>query len=122
MGIHLTPLDAAFLELEEADDSAHMHIGWAMVFDPPPGASARRWRSCAAARASASGRCPASGAASRAAGRGASLPEWVADEEFDVADQMRRATLPAPGGEEELMEWLGTSSRTGSTARGRSGK
>ena len=33
----LTPLDAAFLELEEGDESAHMHIGWAMLFDPLPG-------------------------------------------------------------------------------------
>ena len=35
----LTALDAAFLELEEADDSALMHIGAALVFDPRPG----RW-------------------------------------------------------------------------------
>ena len=34
---HLTPLDAAFLELEEGDESSHMHVGWAMVFDPLPG-------------------------------------------------------------------------------------
>ncbi len=33
---HLTPLDAAFLELEQTDESAHMHIGWAMIFDPLP--------------------------------------------------------------------------------------
>ena len=34
----LTALDATFLELEEADQSAHMHIGAVMVFEPPPGA------------------------------------------------------------------------------------
>ncbi|HET7574867.1 MAG TPA: wax ester/triacylglycerol synthase domain-containing protein, partial [Solirubrobacterales bacterium] len=33
----LTPLDASFLELEEGDESAHMHVGWAMVFAPLPG-------------------------------------------------------------------------------------
>ena len=33
----LTPLDAAFLEVEQADECSHMHIGWAMVFDPQPG-------------------------------------------------------------------------------------
>ena len=27
MSEHLTALDATFLELEEADESAHMHIG-----------------------------------------------------------------------------------------------
>ena len=35
----LTALDATFLELEQADDSALMHIGAALVFD----AAARRW-------------------------------------------------------------------------------
>ena len=33
----LSPLDATFLELEEADLTAHMHIGGVLVFDPLPG-------------------------------------------------------------------------------------
>ncbi|MGO9905584.1 MAG: wax ester/triacylglycerol synthase domain-containing protein [Solirubrobacteraceae bacterium] len=33
----LTALDATFLELEEADDSALMHIGGALLFEPLPG-------------------------------------------------------------------------------------
>jgi len=33
----LTALDATFLELEQADDSALMHIGGALVFEPLPG-------------------------------------------------------------------------------------
>ena len=37
MGAHLSPLDGAFLELEEADEAAHMHIGWAMILDPASG-------------------------------------------------------------------------------------
>ena len=36
MSEHLTALDATFLELEEADESAHMHTGVIMVFDPRP--------------------------------------------------------------------------------------
>ena len=32
----LTALDATFLELEDADRSAHMHIGGLLVFDGPP--------------------------------------------------------------------------------------
>ena len=32
----LTALDATFLELEEADVSAHMHIGAVMTFAPDP--------------------------------------------------------------------------------------
>jgi hypothetical protein len=34
---HVSPLDATFLELEEADESAHMHVGALLTFEPPPG-------------------------------------------------------------------------------------
>lgn len=37
MGEQLSPLDATFLELEEADESAHMHIGGALVFERTDG-------------------------------------------------------------------------------------
>ena len=36
-GDRLTPLDATFLELEEVDATAHMHIGSLMVFEARPG-------------------------------------------------------------------------------------
>jgi len=35
----LTALDAKFLELEQADDSALMHIGGTLVFEPLSGPS-----------------------------------------------------------------------------------
>ena len=47
----LSALDATFLELEDGDRSAHMHIGGILVFDgPPPAVEALRscismWRS-----------------------------------------------------------------------------
>lgn len=108
MSVQLSPLDAAFLELEEADESAHMHIGWTMVFDPLPEGGAP---SLDALRAQTDERLdllprfrlrlssPRVGALS--------LPSWEPDPEFDVANHMRRATLPAPGGEAELLDWLG---------------
>ena len=37
MTARLTALDATFLELEQADPAAHMHIGAVMVFAPPAG-------------------------------------------------------------------------------------
>ncbi len=40
MGEQLTALDATFLELEEADQSAHMHIGGVMLLEPQPGGGA----------------------------------------------------------------------------------
>jgi diacylglycerol O-acyltransferase len=108
MSVQLTPLDAAFLELEEADESAHMHIGWTMVFDPLPAGGSP---SLDALRAQTDERLdllprfrlrlssPRVGSLS--------LPSWEPDPDFDIANQMRRATLPAPGGEAELLEWLG---------------
>ena len=36
MGEELTALDATFLELEEADQSAHMHIGGVILIEPGP--------------------------------------------------------------------------------------
>ena len=37
MGERLSMLDTMFLELEQVDESAHMHIGAALIFDPLPG-------------------------------------------------------------------------------------
>ena len=108
MAAHLTPLDAAFLELEDADESAHMHIGWAMVFDPLPedgppslddlqSTTAERLELLPGFRRRLSS--PRVGSFS--------LPTWKPDPAFDIAAHMRHATLPAPGGEAELLEWLG---------------
>jgi diacylglycerol O-acyltransferase len=108
MGDRLTPLDASFLELEEGDESAHMHVGWAMIFDPLPeggtptlaavqGLLERRLDLLPRFRRRLSS--PRTG--------GLSWPSWESDPNFDVANQVRHATLPAPGGEAELLEWLG---------------
>jgi diacylglycerol O-acyltransferase len=105
---HLSPLDAAFLELEEADESAHMHIGWAMVFDPLPGGGVptiEEVRAQTAARLDALPRFRRRLSSPRVGNL--SLPTWVPDPDFDLEILMRRATLPAPGGEAELMDWLG---------------
>jgi diacylglycerol O-acyltransferase / wax synthase len=105
---HLTALDAAFLELEEGDASAHMHIGWTMVFDPLPGGgtpAVEEVRRLLEERLSLLPRfrrrlsAPHVGALS--------WPTWIADEEFEIAAQVSHATLPEPGGQEELLEWLG---------------
>ena len=104
---HLTALDAAFLELEESDASAHMHIGWTMVFDPLPGGgspSVEDLRRLLEERLSLLPRfrrrlsMPNVGALS--------WPTWVADQEFEIDAQVPHATLPEPGGRRELLEWL----------------
>jgi len=107
MADQLTPLDATFLELEEADSSAHMHMGAVMVFEatengPPSLGELRRhieervdllpyYRS----------------RLSREHTGGLSWPHWEADPSFAIEDHVRRAALPTPGGRRELVEWAG---------------
>jgi diacylglycerol O-acyltransferase len=105
---HLTPLDAAFLELEEADESAHMHIGWAMVFEPLPGGgtpSLEDVQQRTAERLEALPRFRRRLSSQRVGSF--SLPSWEPDPGFDVANHIRHATLPAPGDDAELLDWLG---------------
>ena len=103
---HVSALDATFLELEEADPSAHMHIGAVMVFDPVPGGgspSLAAVRELLLERLSAMPRFrqrlsdPTTG--------GLSWPQWEDDPGFDVTSHVWRAALPAPGGSAELCEW-----------------
>lgn len=105
---HLTPLDATFLELEEGDESAHMHVGWAMLFAPLPEGgtpSLKRVRELLDERLELLPRFRRRLSSPRT-GR-FSWPSWERDRGFDIANHVRHATLPAPGGEAELLEWLG---------------
>jgi WS/DGAT/MGAT family acyltransferase len=105
---HLTPLDAAFLELEQVDESAHMHIGWAMVFDPPPEGGAPSLDALQNQTVERLELLPRFLRRLSSPRVGSfSLPTWEPDPDFDIATHMRHATLPAPGGEVELLEWLG---------------
>lgn len=108
MRSYLSPLDAAYLEIEEGDEAAQIQIGAAMIFDPLPGGerpSLEKLRKQARARL---------GEGSMLRRRlsmplvgGLSLPVWLPDPAFDIGELIRRATLPQPGGEEELTDWLG---------------
>jgi len=106
MSEHLTPLDATFLELEQADESAHMHIGGIMVFDPlPSGGSPSREELCQHLLRRL-GQLPRYGQRlSEPHTGGLSWPEWEDDPTFDIGRHVTRAALPSPGGYEELAEW-----------------
>jgi WS/DGAT/MGAT family acyltransferase len=108
MAAQLTPLDAAFLELEQADESAHMHIGWAMVFDPLPDGRAPSLDALRSKTAERLEMLPGflRRLSSPRVGN-LSFPTWEPEPDFEIADHMRHASLPAPGGEAELLEWLG---------------
>lgn len=103
MADHLTALDATFLELEEADESAHMHVGGLLTF----GGAAPDLVSVRDHLSARLGALPRYGQRlSEPRTGGLTWPAWVDDERFDIANHVTRAALPAPGGHEQLMDWL----------------
>jgi len=105
---HLSPLDAMFLEFEQADESAHMHIGAVSVFDPVPGGRNPTLADLCERLEERLAWLPRfRQRLSSARTGGISWPTWESDPNFDVRDHLRHATLPAPGGEDELIEWIG---------------
>ncbi len=108
MGDQLTALDATFLELEEADASAHMHIGGVMLLDPQPGGGAPP---IDVIRRDVVDRLPDlprySQRLSSPHTGGLHWPSWEEDRRFRIERHVRIAGLPAPAGIEELMEWAG---------------
>jgi diacylglycerol O-acyltransferase / wax synthase len=108
MRSYLSPLDATFLEIEETDPAAQVQIGWANVFDPVPGGGSpclETLRERARSRledASVLRRCLSAPRVAQL-----SLPIWLPDPALDVGQMINRAALPDPGGEEQLLDWLG---------------
>lgn len=104
----LSPLDATFLELEEADESAHMHIGAIMTLEPRPGGGApqiERVRTEIEARLGGLPRYHQRLSEPRTGGL--RWPRWVEDRDFDISRHVYRAGLPDPAGVDELREWAG---------------
>jgi diacylglycerol O-acyltransferase len=103
----LTALDATFLELEQADDSALMHIGGALVFEPLPGGGTpaiEAMREHLEQRLDLLPRYRQKLGAPRTGGL--SWPWWEDDERFDIDAHVRHATLPSPGDEPAFLEWI----------------
>ncbi len=106
MSAALSPLDATFLELEQVDEAVNMNIGAVLVFDASPGGGAPSLRDVRAHLARRLERLPRfRQRLSTPRTGGLSWPRWREDAGFDVADHVRRAALPPPGGEEELRDW-----------------
>ncbi|MGA9372451.1 MAG: wax ester/triacylglycerol synthase family O-acyltransferase [Solirubrobacterales bacterium] len=108
MADQLSALDATFLELEEADPSAHMHIGAVMVMEPQPGGGAPPLDQI---HADVMARLPDlpryTHRLSTIRTSGLRWPNWVKHAGFRVERHVRRAALPAPAGIDELVEWAG---------------
>jgi diacylglycerol O-acyltransferase len=107
MSERLGTLDASFLELEDADDSAHMHIGAVMVFEAlqqgPPPLDELRFELGRRIEVLPHYRSRLSQAHTGVLRR----PVWERDPDFAIDQHVRRAALPAPGREDELMAWCG---------------
>ena len=108
MSERLSMLDTMFLELEQADDTAHMHIGAAAIFDPLPHGGTPdidgfrdylRERVGILPRFTQQLSDPHAGPLT--------WLTWEASPTFNPDAHVHHATLPAPGGEAELQEWLG---------------
>jgi len=106
MADRLTALDATFLELEESDPAAHMHIGGIMVFDRPPNGRRPSLRRLATLLEQRLGRLPRyRQRLSEAETGGLQWPAWEADPRFAIDRHVRREVLEPPGGKAELEAW-----------------
>jgi WS/DGAT/MGAT family acyltransferase len=103
---HLNALDATFLELEQADEGATMHIGGVMVFDPLPDGGTPTLDAISSTVAERLTLLPRySQRLSSTRTGGLSWPCWSEDPRFDVRNHIRHAAIPQPGGERELCDW-----------------
>ena len=89
----LSPLDASFLTAETP--TAHMHVGWVAVFDPPESGPRPSFADLRDHIAGRLGRAPRYRQRLEAVPFGLHDPVWVDDEEFDVS----RHVLEAHGGD-----------------------
>jgi diacylglycerol O-acyltransferase len=103
----LTALDATFLELEQADDSALMHIGGALLFAPLRGSQTpaiEDLREHLDQRLDLLPRYRQKLGVPRTGGL--SWPSWEPDQRFEIEAHVRHATLPSPGAEREFLDWI----------------
>ncbi|MDP1794507.1 MAG: wax ester/triacylglycerol synthase family O-acyltransferase [Acidimicrobiales bacterium] len=103
--LRLTGLDATFLYMETP--SAHMHVASTAVFDPsdvPGGYSFDKVKEMVANRLPL---LPPFRRRLVMVPFQLHHPLWIEDPDFDIDYHVRRAALPAPGGEAELAELAG---------------
>jgi diacylglycerol O-acyltransferase len=85
----LSALDASFLAVETAN--AHMHVGWATVFEPPAGGPTPTFAECRDHIAARLIRAPRFRQVLSPPPLGIGAPIWVDDPSFDVARHVTRS-------------------------------
>ncbi|GJF12086.1 putative diacyglycerol O-acyltransferase tgs1 [Mycolicibacterium cyprinidarum] len=98
----LTALEAGFLEAEDSDGHVSLAIGGLAILEGPV-PDHQSLISTLGPRILA---CPRFAQRLRSHLFDFAAPEWVADSAFDVAQHMRRISVPAPGGEQELFDLI----------------
>lgn len=99
----LTPLDAGFLEVEDADRHASLVIGGATICDGPV-PSQREFVEAMRERIAGDRRYRR---VLRTYPLYLGAPRWVEDPHFDLAHHVRRVAVPAPGGDDEVFALIG---------------
>lgn len=94
----LTPLAAAFLDAEDADDGASLAIGSCAIFEGP----APAFEDFVQAIEGRLSLVPRYRQKLRTVPFDLAAPAWVDDCDFDVRWHIRNTALPAPGGEAEI--------------------
>src|ERR671918_148232 len=85
----LSALDSAFLAVETP--TAHMHVGWAAVFDPPGSGAAPSFEELRDHIGSRVGRAPRYRQLLRSVPFGLNAPVWADDPSFDISRHVLRA-------------------------------
>lgn len=98
MNDRLSPLDAAFLEIEDEDRHASMAISSVAILEGPA-PSHEEFKAALAARLPLVNRYRQK---LRQVPFDLGRPSWVDDPDFDLAHHLRRTALPAPGDDEAL--------------------
>jgi WS/DGAT/MGAT family acyltransferase len=88
-GMRLSPLDAAFLEVESP--TAHMHVGWVALFRPPDGQPAPTFVELRRRIAARVPFAPRYRQKLAWVPFGVHDPEWVDDPYFDIRDHVRHS-------------------------------
>jgi diacylglycerol O-acyltransferase len=98
----LNPLDAVFVDAEDADPHTSMAIASIAVFEGP----APSHEEFLAHMAGRLARVPRYRQKLRAVPFRLGRPVWVDDPDFDLRYHVRRTALPAPGGDQQLAELM----------------
>src|SRR5919106_6040225 len=85
----LSALDSAFLAVETP--TAHMHVGWAAVFDPPESGAAPSFEELRDHIGSRVGRAPRYRQLLRSVPLGLNAPVWTDDPGFDISRHVLRS-------------------------------